>query len=130
MNVEEIRKMFPEYDDLPDNTLADGLHGKFFSDMAKDIFLSTLGVAAQGPEMLGLREGEWNAKDKSTTNAPRWAELNDIPIPNMHQGKMLNLSSRAHSDGSAQSLDLYLQPSISPKGIGLNGGGLLFRKTW
>jgi hypothetical protein len=79
---------------------------------------------------MGLAEGEWSASNRTSAQAPRWSELNEIPIPNMHQGKMLNLNSRAHSDGAAQSLDLYLQPSISKQGIGLNGGGLLFRKTW
>lgn len=122
--------MFPEYDDLPDTTLADGLHGRFFNDMAKDLFLSTLGIASQqAPAPFGIREGEWGAANKrmQPQAGPALPE-----IPPMHQGKMLNLDGRQWSDGRAQSLDFYLQPSMNLKQgkVGINGAGLIYRKTW
>lgn len=81
--------------------------------------------------LLGLTEGEWNASKKRLEPGDPMASLGNIPVPMMHNGKMFNLMNRARSDGAAQSLDFYLQPSISPKGgIGLHGGGLLYRKTY
>lgn len=80
--------------------------------------------------LLGLSEGEWNASKKRLEPGDPMASLGNIPVPQMHNGKMLNLMNRVKSDGAAQSLDFYLQPSISPKGVGLQGGGLLYRKTY
>jgi hypothetical protein len=45
----EIRQQFPQYDDLSDEQLADGLHRKFYSDLPKDEFLAKIGVASTDP---------------------------------------------------------------------------------
>ena len=81
---------------------------------------------------MGLREGEWNASRKQEMKPSLEGMLNtpEMSIPDMHKGKMLNLMGRGWSDGSAHSLDAYIQPSISPKGVGINGGGLLYRRVW
>jgi len=41
MNIAEIRKSYPQYNDLSDQALADGFHKKFYSDIPKnDLYLS------------------------------------------------------------------------------------------
>lgn len=44
--IQEVRKQYPQYDDMPDEQLAEGLHKKFYSDMPKDEFLGKIGMAA------------------------------------------------------------------------------------
>lgn len=44
MNISEIRKTYPQYNDLSDMDLADKFHGKFYSDIPKDKFYTQLGV--------------------------------------------------------------------------------------
>lgn len=45
----EIRAAHPEYGDMSDQQLADGLHGKFYADMPKDEFYKKLGVTVATP---------------------------------------------------------------------------------
>jgi len=45
----EIRAAHPEYGDMSDQQLADGLHSKFYADMPKDEFYKKLGVSAETP---------------------------------------------------------------------------------
>jgi hypothetical protein len=95
--------------------------------------LALLMRSGQFPGLLGLREGEWNAskkKPEERMNVEGLLATPEMSIPDMHKGKMLNLMNRGWSDGRAHSLDAYIQPSISPKGIGLNGAGLLYRRVW
>jgi hypothetical protein len=44
MNISEIRKQYPQYSDLSDTELADGFHKKFYADIPKDKFYSTIGI--------------------------------------------------------------------------------------
>src|SRR5262245_32430444 len=41
--LEDIRKNYPEYKDLTDRQLADGIYSKFYSDMPRDQFNATIG---------------------------------------------------------------------------------------
>lgn len=71
---------------------------------------------------------------KQTTFEPP-AQPGFLPLPEvpaMHQGKLFNIDGRQWSDGRSQSLDFYLQPSLNLKhgSTGLNGFGLLYRKTY
>lgn len=71
------------------------------------------------------------ANAMTTAQRPQQPGFLPLPeIPQMHAGKLFNLDGRQWRDGREQSLDFYLQPSMSPKGIGLNGFGLLYRKTY
>ena len=77
--------------------------------------------------LFGIAEGDQRGIEamRSQQVSPSFPE-----IPSMHQGKMFNIDGRQKTGGRAQSLDFYLQPSISPKGIGLNGAGIIFRKAY
>jgi len=44
MNISEIRKKYPQYDDISDEELARGFHGKFYSDMPYEEFASKIGI--------------------------------------------------------------------------------------
>jgi hypothetical protein len=49
MNIQEIRAKYPQYDDMSDEQLANGLHKKFYSDMPVDDFYSRIGFAGAKP---------------------------------------------------------------------------------
>ena len=38
MNINEFRKKYPGYDDIPDLELADKLYDKYYPDLDKDLF--------------------------------------------------------------------------------------------
>ena len=45
--IAEIRKQYPQYNDLSDTEFADGLHSKFYSDMDKNDFYAKVGLPKQ-----------------------------------------------------------------------------------
>lgn len=49
-SIEDIRLKYPQYDDLSDQQLADGLHAKFYSDLPKEQFYSQIGLAVEAPQ--------------------------------------------------------------------------------
>lgn len=51
MNMEEIRKQYPQYSDLSDERLLRGLHQKFYSDMPEEQFFSQISGFETRPEM-------------------------------------------------------------------------------
>jgi hypothetical protein len=46
----EIRQQFPQYSDLDDGTLAEGLHRKYYSDIPREEFDKKIGIAAQSQD--------------------------------------------------------------------------------
>lgn len=48
--LQEIRDKYPQYQDVPDATLADALHQKFYSDVPREKFDQTLGIASAPAE--------------------------------------------------------------------------------
>ena len=50
MNIQEVRAKFPQYADLSDEQLADALHGKFYADMPKAQFYSSIGLTPAEPQ--------------------------------------------------------------------------------
>lgn len=49
MNIQEIRKKYPQYNDLSDQELAAGLHKKFYSDLPFGEFARRIGLQAEVP---------------------------------------------------------------------------------
>lgn len=47
MNMQEVRKKFPQYNDLSDEKLADALHAKFYKDMPREDFDRKIGLNKQ-----------------------------------------------------------------------------------
>lgn len=47
--IAEIRQQYPQYNDLSDTQLADSFHSKFYSDIPKDQFYSSLGIKSEAP---------------------------------------------------------------------------------
>ena len=45
MDIKEIRQKYPQYEDLTDQQLADGLHKKYYSDIPKDDFYKRINLA-------------------------------------------------------------------------------------
>lgn len=66
----EIRAQHPEYEDLSDEQLAQGLHRRFYSDMPFEDFSRRVGLGTPGYRA-ALREQE----------SRREAPANDIPLP-------------------------------------------------
>ncbi|MCR9254693.1 MAG: strawberry notch C-terminal domain-containing protein [Alphaproteobacteria bacterium] len=48
MNIQQVREQYPQYSDLTDEQLADGLYRKFYSDMDRADFMARIGMAPQG----------------------------------------------------------------------------------
>jgi hypothetical protein len=49
MNIAEIREKYPQYADLSDDQLAQGLHKKYYSDMPFSDFASKIGMGSAAP---------------------------------------------------------------------------------
>ena len=49
MNISEIRKKYPQYSDLSDQQVADGLHKKFYSDIPINEFYGKIGLTQAQP---------------------------------------------------------------------------------
>lgn len=64
----EVRQQYPQYDDLPDNKLADALYGKFYSDMPREDFNAKIGLKAEKPFSERL-QSTW---DQATPGGPLW----------------------------------------------------------
>lgn len=60
MNISEIRKMYPQYEDVSDDELARGLHKKYYSDMDYDQFSQKIGLS-KTPEIEApsMRQEQW-----------------------------------------------------------------------
>lgn len=56
--MQEIRKKYPQYDDLSDQQLAEALHRKHYADMPFDQFASKVGLTAEQPAA-GGGEAPW-----------------------------------------------------------------------
>lgn len=49
MNLSEFRAKYPQYDDLSDQQLADGLYSKYYSDLDRSTFYSSIGLQPGKP---------------------------------------------------------------------------------
>jgi len=49
MTIESVRQKFPQYNDLSDEQLAQGIHKKYYSDMAFEDFSKKIGYGKQEP---------------------------------------------------------------------------------
>ncbi len=59
MDMEEIRKKYPQYDDLSNEQLLRGLHQKYYSDMPEEHFFSKISGFSPTPDMTtGEKVGE------------------------------------------------------------------------
>lgn len=65
MNIAEIRQKYPQYNDLSDEQLAQGLHKKFYSDMDFGEFSQKIGLAR--PQEKGYALGRVATLDKGAT---------------------------------------------------------------
>lgn len=93
--LSEIRQQYPQYNDLSDRELADGIYRKFYSDLPRDQFDAKIGFQQPsvvesmarggvqgltldfGDELAGLKAA--NVSDRS----PMSAAANMVPIPGM-----------------------------------------------
>ena len=54
LNMATVRQQFPQYNDLSDDQLAQGLHDKFYKDMPFDTFASKIGYSQAPPPTMGV----------------------------------------------------------------------------
>lgn len=50
MNIQEIRQKYPQYSDMTDQQIADGMYKKYYSDMSREAFDQKIGFSAQPVE--------------------------------------------------------------------------------
>ena len=67
MNIAEIRQKYPQYSDLSDMELAQGLHKKFYSDMDFNDFSNKIGLNQAQPQEQGYGLGRIATLDKGAT---------------------------------------------------------------
>lgn len=48
ISINDVRKKYPQYNDLSDQQLADSLHSKYYSDMPKEDFYNKIGLSSKG----------------------------------------------------------------------------------
>lgn len=89
MDIVAIRKQYPQYNDLSDKELADGLHSKYYSDMPKETFYSKVGITDNKDE--GIVEGfiKPTAKSIIPVTAHTAASLAQTPISGLAAGAKL-----------------------------------------
>lgn len=68
MDIAEVRRKFPQYDDLSDEELAKGLHKKFYSDMSFDDFSAKIGLVNTAEE-----------PDMAISHSPMMAQAHEAP---------------------------------------------------
>jgi hypothetical protein len=59
----EIRRKYPQYNDMSDQQLADAMHAKHYSDMDKAVFYDKIGYRPKRTAMGDLKEG-WDKANK------------------------------------------------------------------
>lgn len=68
--IAETRQQYPQYKDLSDQQLAEGLYNKFYSDMPKDQYFAKLGVAQNMNQLWGDNPAPNTVSNQPTTLAP------------------------------------------------------------
>ena len=81
--LQDFRRQFPEYADMPDRQLADAVYRKFYSDIPRDQFDTQIGMAPVGPSEEWLRQNPElaNLPIPGTMNQPAPAPAPGAPQP-------------------------------------------------
>ena len=120
MNIAEIRKQYPQYDDLSDEQLARGLHSKFYSDMDFGDFSQKIGLTlqAEAPKMPEVSDEARAqiAQNIQNYENPSWAKR----IKNFYE--MNKAANEGFVEGVASGAESVLN------GATLGGYGWLDRK--
>lgn len=124
MNIAEIRQKYPQYNDLSDMELAQGLHKKFYSDMDFNDFTQKIGFKKS--ELNPLTE-EQKAKPQGTN----WGDVAVAGAKGFGQGVISGLGRMASgatfgatdwidrkTGGNLAQLDESLQSSADDVGLG------------
>lgn len=125
----EIRAQYPEYQDMSDQQLADGLYAKFYSDMPREEFDAKVGLqpaAPYEPSMLPWLDPVNAAANNFVRNIPvvgptleGWGNNVDAAFASMVEGKPVSAEERA--DINQAEMDQY--PIAA--GVGGVGGAVL-----
>tara|TARA_R110000822_G_scaffold27790_2_gene82669 strand:+ start:10548 stop:12686 length:2139 start_codon:yes stop_codon:yes gene_type:complete len=92
-SLAEIRQQYPQYQDMSDQQLADGLYGKFYSDMPRDQFNQNLGIVQGGEAMQAA----------STASQRLTGKVSDLPSKQPARPDLFN-STMATVNGLAASV--------------------------
>ena len=68
MNIQEIRQKYPQYNELSDEQLADGLHKKFYSSLPKEDFFNRIGLKEKPQEAPPVKSGPTVLPDSDTSS--------------------------------------------------------------
>jgi hypothetical protein len=88
-SIAEIRQQYPQYNDLSDEQLAQGMHRKFYSDMPFDQFAQKIGFSAQSAPAPMPQEQGWGEAAKNVASAairPLAKGLGALPLMAMDAG--------------------------------------------
>ncbi len=68
--IAEIRQQYPQYQDMSDQQIAEGLHKKFYNDMPRDQFFAKIGVAQNMNQLWGDKPAPTTVSNQPTPLAP------------------------------------------------------------
>lgn len=125
MNIDDIRKQYPQYKDLSDQELAEGLHAKFYMDIPVGDFMKTVGVTplgqpgnptdaqkqVEGSSLKGAAEGAYNVAEKAVGDIAAGAYAFGVGSAN----KSGPAASQAFDDAQEVSSKLRFGPSAEQK---------------
>jgi len=103
----EIRAAYPQYSDLDDGALLDGLHRKFYSDMPREEFNKRVGV--QAPKQTSAADVTSDAADQLVRGVYRGLD-NVLSIPNRVVSGAINLVAPGQGDRFAWPEQGYIRP--------------------
>lgn len=92
LTLQDVRDQYPQYNDLSDQDLMDGMHQKFYSDMSKDDFYQAMNFNPSGEFTKGLERGIDQGKAAITEAIPAYVKgmSNEIAGTNFDVTKNLN----------------------------------------
>lgn len=86
MNITEFRKQYPDYNDIPDQELADKLYQKSYTDMDRKVFDSKFLAGAEADKKATMA-GEFLIDSSPEASMPAWGGTPEIQPENIEAGK-------------------------------------------
>lgn len=115
-SLAEVRAAHPEYNDLDDQQLADGLHAKFYADMPKDQFYAKVGL--RGTASQAAPEVRTNSTPLGVARATAsGARQGFVGLPGMPKDVANLIGSTQERFGQTPGLD-PIAANVIPFGLG------------
>jgi hypothetical protein len=131
-NIAEIRQQYPQYSDLSDEQLAQGLHKKYYSDLPFEDFSARIGLQSGAPQAPQQQPADPTAGDRANAVAAGFnrgvAGLAGLPVDTIQNiidlGKALSGTVYRETTGN----DIPQALTVNSDRSGMVGSGAYFQK--